>query len=189
MAQQGNRYGLKAGVSFNNMRGKADDASQADWRTTFHGGVFGRISAGEHLSVQAELLYSPKGTTVTYDGLINQKITFKLNYLELPVFAVIRIGDVVELHAGGYAAYLLTSNASRESDLGSDGDELDRDNFHGADYGLLLDVSANLGRVQLGLRHLHGLAELAASNNGRLVLGNAHNSTLQAYLAVALNNK
>lgn len=189
MAQSGNRFGLKAGASFSNLRGAGEDASDKNVRTAFHAGLFGRISAGDHLGLQAELLYSPKGTTIIYNGLLDQQITFKLDYLELPVFAVIGIGDVLELHAGAYAGYLLSSNASTEGDLGSDADELDRDNFQGADYGLLVGAGANMGHVQLGLRYLHGLAELAASDDAQFILGDARNSTLQVYLAVALNAK
>ncbi|HEY0977356.1 MAG TPA: porin family protein [Flavobacteriales bacterium] len=188
-AQSGNRFGVKAGASFSNLRGAGEDATDKDLRTAIHGGVFGRVSASDQLGIQAELLYSPKGTTIRYDGLVDQTITFKLAYLELPVFAVVGIGEVLELHAGAYAGYLLSSNASTEGDLGSDDDELDRDNFQGADYGLLLGAGANLGPAQIGLRYLHGLAELAASEGSRMVLGDARNSALQVYLAIALNAK
>lgn len=188
-AQQGNRFGLKGGVGWSNLRGEGEDVSDKDMRTAFHGGVFGRISPNDHLAVQAELLYAQKGTKVTYDGLIDQEVTFKLSYLELPVFVVIGVGEVLELHAGVYAAYLLSSKVSSEGDLGSGEDELDRDNFQGADYGLLLGTGFNLGPAQIGLRYAHGLAELAASDGAQLLLGTARNSNLQLYLAIALNGK
>ncbi len=188
-AQSGSRFGLKGGASFSNLRGEGEDASDKDMRTAFHAGVFGRLAPNEHLGLQAELLYSPKGTKVTYDGLIDQEVTFKLSYLELPVFAVIGLGSVLEVHAGAYAAYLLSSKVSSEGDLGSDEDELDRDNFQGADYGVLLGAGANMGPAQLGLRYVHGLAELAASDDAQFLLGDARNSTLQLYLAIGLNRK
>jgi hypothetical protein len=189
MAQSGNRFGIKGGVSWSNLRGEGEDASDKDLRTAFHGGVFGRLAPNDHLGVQAELLYSPKGTKVSYDGIIDQEVTFKLSYLEVPVFAVIGVGNVIEVHAGVYAAYLLSSKVRSEGDLGSDEDELDRDNFQGADYGLLIGAGANMGHAQLGVRYVHGMADLAASDDAEFLLGHARNSTVQLYLAIGLNGK
>ena len=189
IAQSGNRFGLKGGVGLSNLRGEGEDVSDKDMRTVFHGGVFGRMAPNEHFGVQAELLYSQKGTKVTYDGLIDQEVTFQLSYLEVPVFVSIGIGDVLEMHVGAYAAYLLSSNVSTEGDLGSDDEELDRDNFQGADYGLLIGAGANLGRAQLGVRYVHGMADLAASDAADLLLGDSRNSTVQLYLAFALNGE
>ncbi|MEO8732852.1 MAG: hypothetical protein ABI373_00840, partial [Flavobacteriales bacterium] len=102
---------------------------------------------------------------------------------------VIGIGHVVEVHAGAYAGYLLSSSVNGENDLGSANNVLDRADLHNEDYGLVLAISANLDRVQIGVQHLHGLAELAGSTNAQLLLGNAHNSTFQVYLAMPLNHQ
>ena len=189
MAQSGNKFGLKAGVSFSNLRGEGQDVSDKDMRTSVNAGIYGRLFADQHFGLQAELLYSGKGTTVKYNGLLPLTSEFKLSYLELPVFAVIGIGDVLEIHAGAYAAYLLSSNVITETVLGTYDADLDRDSFQGADYGLMIGAGANLGRAQLGVRYLHGMAKLAASNTANLFLGDSRNSTLQVYLAVALNRK
>lgn len=188
-AQSGNKFGLKAGVNFSNLRGEGEDVSDKDMRTSMNAGVFGRLFAEQHIGLQAELLYSGKGSTVKYSGLIPITSEFKLSYLELPAFAVIGIGDVLEIHAGAYAAFLLATNVSAESDLGNYDADVDRDNFQGADYGLLIGAGVNVGRAQLGLRYLHGMAELAASNTAQVLLGDSRNSTLQMYLSVALNSK
>ncbi len=189
LAQSGNSFGLKGGISFSNLRGEGQDVSEKNMRTSMNAGIFGRLFAEQPIGLQAELLYSGKGTTVKYSGLIPVTSEFKLNYLELPAFAVIGIGDVLELHAGAYAAFLLATNVSAESDLGSYDADVDRDNFQGADYGLLIGAGVNVGRAQLGARYLHGMAELAASNTAEVLLGNSRNSTLQLYLSLALNSK
>ena len=188
MCIRDSRFGVKGGLSWTNLRGEGEDVDDKDMRLGFHGGVFGRVSPSEHLGFQAELLYSQKGTTVIYDGLIDQEATFKLSYIELPVLVAIGIGEVIEVHAGVYAAYLVSSKVSTEGDLGSDADELDRDNFQGADYGLLLGGGVNLGPAQIGLRYVHGLAELAASDNAKYLLGDSRNSAFQLYLALGIGN-
>jgi len=185
----GNTAGIKAGLNWSNLRADGDDVGDENARIGFHGGLFGRIAPTEQLGVQAELLYSTKGTTVVYNGLIDQEVTFNLAYLEVPVFAAIRIGDVLELHGGVYAGYLLSSNVTTEGDLGSDYEELDRDNFQGADYGLLGGVAVNLGKAQIGARYTHGLADLAASDEAEFFLGDARNSVVQLYLAIGLGGK
>ncbi len=186
MAQAGNRFGLKGGVSWTNLRGESEEVSDEDMRLGFHGGIFGRVAPSEQLGVQFELLYSQKGTRFIYDGLIDQETTFKLDYIELPVFAAIGVGDMLELHAGVYAGFLVSSSATTEGDLGSDAEDLDRDNFQGMDFGLLGGVGVNLGRAQLGLRYLHGMADIAASDEAKFLLGDARNSAFQLYLAFGL---
>ena len=185
----GNAFGVKAGVSFSNLRADGEDVSDENMRTAFHAGIFGRISASEALGVQVELLYSGKGTTVVYDGLIDQETTFKLSYLEVPVFATIGLGDALEIHAGVYAAYLMSSNVTTEGDLGSGSDDIDRDNFQGADYGLLGGLGVNFGPAQVGARYVHGLAKLAATDEAEFLLGSAQNSTIQVYLAIGLQGQ
>src|SRR6187401_1266944 len=95
-AQSKNTFGLKGGVSWSNLRGEGEDVGDKNLRAAFHGGVFGQLVLNQHLGLQAELLYSPKGTVITYDGLIDQEVRFKLSYLELPVFATIGVGSVLE---------------------------------------------------------------------------------------------
>jgi hypothetical protein len=184
-----NAFGIKGGVSFSGLGADGLDVDHETMRTTLHAGVFGRVEPTTSLGLQAELLFSGKGTTVVYDGLIDQRVSVKLSYLEAPVFVVIRFGKVLEFNGGVYAAYLLSSTVSTTGDLGQSDDALDRDHFQGADYGLLIGGGANVGPVCLGIRYAYGLADLAASNTTELLLGDARNSTLQLYLAIDLKKK
>lgn len=184
---QGNTAGIKAGINWTNLRGGGEDVTDENARFGFHAGVFGRVAPSDAIGLQAELLYSTKGSTYTYDGLLlDQEVSFHLAYLELPLFVVIRLGEALELHAGGYAAYLLSSNVSTDGDLGSGTDELDHSNFNTTDVGLLGGLGVNLGPAQIGIRYLHGMGKLADSDGARLVLGDARNSAGQVYLAIGL---
>jgi Outer membrane protein beta-barrel domain len=184
-----NTFGVKGGLNWSNLLPDGEDVNEENARWGFHVGVFGRVAPSDNIGVQAELLYSTKGTTVVYDGLIDQQIDFNLAYLDLPVFLAIRLGDVLEVHAGGYAGYLLSSDVTSDGDLGSSSEELDRDNFTSIDLGLLAGVGLNLGAVQIGARYTYGLVDLADSNGAKLLLVDARNSVGQLYIAFGLGAK
>jgi opacity protein-like surface antigen len=142
------------------------------------------------VGVQAELLYSTKGSTTNYSALfdlVDQEVDFNLNYIELPILASVRLAEIVDLQLGGYAAYLLSANVSSSGDLGSGSEELDRDNFKSMDFGIAGGVAFNVGsNLQVGVRYLHGLNDIADSDASDLVLGDAKNRVAQLYLGVGL---
>lgn len=182
-----NNFGMKGGLNWSNLMPSGDEVNEENARWGFHAGVFDRVALSDGLGAQAELLFSTKGTTVVYDGLlVDPQIDFNIAYAELPLFIAIRMGDVLELHAGGYAAYLLSSDVSSNGDLGSSTDEVDRDDFNTMDYGLLAGAALNLGPAQIGARYTYGLVDLASSDGARLLLGDARNSVGQLYIAFGL---
>ena len=122
------------------------------------------------------------------DGLIDQKTKFNMNYLDLPVLAVFKLGKAVELHAGVYGAYLLNANIDSDGDLGDTFDEVDKDNFESFDYGVAGGLGFNLGAVQIGGRYNLGLNEIAKSSSAKNVFGNAKNQFAQLYIAFNLNH-
>lgn len=186
----GSTAGLKGGINFSNLRAGGAEVSDENARFGFHAGVFGRTALSEGLSLQAELLYSTRGSTVEYNGLlIDQSVTFNTSYLDLPVLLAIRLGDVLELHGGGYVGYLLGSNVSTAGDLGEASGDLERENFHTLDHGLLLGVGVNLGAAQIGARYNMGMSEVADSNGARVLLGDARNSMAQVYLAIGIGGQ
>lgn len=185
--QPASTFGVKAGVNRSTLR--VDEVDNENARYGFHLGVFGRADASDAVGLQAELLYSTKGTSVSWDGLIGQETTFNLGYLDLPVFVVFRLADALELHAGGYVGYLLASDVSTSGDLGSGTEELDTDHFHPLDFGLLGGVGINLGPAQIGARYGYGLSELAESEAAEFLLGDAKNAVGQVYIAFGLSGE
>lgn len=186
---QGPAFGIKGGLNMSNLySSKADDQNT---RLGFNLGVFGRTMPEDPIGLQVELLYTTKGAHTTYHGffgLVDQDVDFNLNYLELPVLVSFRLGSVLELQAGGYAAYLLSSKVSTSGDLGSDSDNLDRDNFNSMDFGVAGGVALNLGTAQVGVRYDLGLGEIASSDGAQSVLGDAKNACAQVYLAIGLGH-
>lgn len=182
----GSTAGFKGGLNYSNLLNEGAEVDDKNARLGFHAGVFGRVAPSDAIGVQAELLYTTKGTTVTWDGLIDQEFHLNLAYVEVPLFVVLRLGEAIELHAGGYGGYLLNSNVKTDGDLGDASDDLDRDNFNGLDYGVLGGLGFNLGAAQIGARYNYGLAKIASSDGAEFLLGDARNSVAQLYLAIGL---
>lgn len=185
---QGPAFGVKGGLNLSTLA--VDEATDENARLGFNAGVFARTMPSSPFGLQIELLYSTRGSKTHYSalgGLVDQDVDFNLNYLELPLLASFRIGEIVDLQLGGYGAYLLSANVSTSGDLGADQEELDRDEFRSMDFGIAGGVGFNLGpTAQLGVRYLHGLSNVAESKGAELFLGDAKNRTAQVYLAFGI---
>lgn len=182
------RAGIKGGLNLSNLI--TDEVTDRDARVGFHAGVYGQLFVTEGFAVQPELNFSTKGNRVTSNfGIIDQETKFNLSYLDIPILAVFKLGNVAEIHAGPYWAYLVGASIDTDGDLGDDFVELDRKNFDNWDYGLVGGIGFNLGDVQLGARYNYGLNEIARSDGAKNLLGNARNSVGQVYLAFNMAGK
>lgn len=180
------KAGIKGGLNLSNFT-SGDQISDKHSRFGFHAGVFGQLFVNEGFAIQPELNYSTKGNEVTTNvGIIDAETKFNISYIDMPVLAVFKLGEVVEIHAGPYWAYLLSANIDTDGDLGDDFVQLDRKNFDNWDYGLAGGIGFNLGNVQLGARYNYGLNEIAKSDGAKRILGGAKNSVGQVYLAFNL---
>jgi len=179
-------FGIKAGMNISNLY--LDDIHDENARIGFSGGFYGQILSTDVFALQPELLYSTKGTQANYEGaIIDQEVRFNLNYLDLPVLAVFKLGPSAEIHAGAYASYLLNANIEYTGDVANGVDELDRDHFKSYDYGLVGGFGLNFGPAQVGARYNLGLVKLADSDAARNQLGDSKNSVGTIYLALNLN--
>lgn len=186
LAQWNTRAGIKGGLNASNLYVENVDDENA--RIGFHAGLYGQIVTSEFIALQAELLYSTKGSEDYYnDGLFNQKVKYNLNYIDLPLLLVFKLGEVVELHAGGYASYLLGANISYEGDFANGEDEVDRDHLKSHDLGFSGGVGVNFGAIQVGARYNYGLVQLADSDASRALIGDSKNSCAQLFIALNFN--
>lgn len=179
------RAGVKAGLNVSNLY--IDDLDDENARYGFNVGLFGQVLASETFAIQPELLYSTKGSKAFYEGIVDQSVKYNLNYLDLPVLAVFKLGEAAEIHVGPYASYLLNANISYEGDIASGDDEIDKDNLKSFDYGLVGGFGLNFGAVQVGARYNYGLSKIAKSDAAEIVLGDSKNSVAQLYLSLNLN--
>jgi hypothetical protein len=179
-------FGVKGGVNWSNLWVK--EVNQQNARFGFHVGLFGRFASQHALGFQIEALYDQKGNSVHKSyGTVDQQITYKFDYVTVPLLVVIPVGDVLELQGGGYLGYMVLSKVTSSGDAGFVSNDPKDSKFNGFDYGLVGGLGLNLGEMaQLGVRYEHGLNEIAHNDVSRYVLGNSKNSTLQAYVAIAL---
>lgn len=188
---QGPAFGVKGGLNLSTLA--VDNANDESTRLGFNAGVFARTMPSSPFGLQIELLYSTRGSHTTYTGffdLLDQEVDFNLNYLELPVLASFRVGDIVDLQLGAYGAYLLSANVSTTGDFGDGSKELDRDNFRSMDFGIAGGVGFNLGpNAQVGVRYLHGLSNVEDGGAAEVFLGDAKNRTAQVYVGFGIGGE
>jgi hypothetical protein len=180
------RAGIKGGLNFSNLT--TEEVHDKDVRTGFHVGVYGQLFSSEGFAIQPEVNYSTRGNRVTTEfGVIDQETEFNLNYIDVPVLAVFKLGRAVEIHVGPYWSYLVGASIDNEGDVFNDFDQLDRDNFTTWDYGLAGGIGFNLSNVQIGARYNYGLKEIARSQGAKALLGSdTKNSLGQVYVALNL---
>jgi hypothetical protein len=186
-AQSTPTYGFKGGLNVSNFY--VEDIDDKNARLGFHAGLYGQLFSTGFFALQPEINFSTRGNEVISDGVFDQKTRFNLNYIDVPVLAVFKLGDKLEFHAGVYGAYLVGAGIKSEGDLGDWFDELDRDNFESFDYGLSGGIGLNFGALQVGARYNLGLAQIAKTDQARVVLGDSKNSLGQLYVAFRLNKQ
>jgi hypothetical protein len=180
------RAGVKGGLNVSNLY--VDDVDDENARFGFNLGFYGQILSSDVFAIQPELLFSTKGSKIEYGGsFFDQTVKYNLNYLDLPVLAVFKLGESAEIHVGPYVSYLLGANISHDGDLGNGTDEIDRDHLKSFDYGLSGGFGLNFGSMQVGARYNYGLAKLADSDAAELLIGDSKNSVAQLYIALNLN--
>jgi hypothetical protein len=179
------KIGVKGGVNFSNLN--TDNVADEHTKVGFNLGLFAKLPVSETFAIQPEILYSNKGSKLKYDNFVQGEgeYRFNLNYLELPVLAVVNIGPYFNIHAGPYVAFLSSSNIK---DMNDDGTiqgikDVDVKNFNRFDYGLAAGIGADLNGFMVGARYNYGLNEVGKSGSltGQLT-NNAKNSVASIYI-------
>jgi hypothetical protein len=177
--------GIKGGLTLSNLYIDRDELDDENARMGFHAGFFSQVMFGETFGLQPEFLYTTKGTEANYQGMFDQTVNFNINYIDIPLFVVLRPVELLEIYAGPYIGFMLNSNIKYSGAI--DGtDELDRDHFNTVDYGVAGGVALNFGSVQAGARYYIGLQELADSDASNMLLGDSKHSYGQLYIALKL---
>lgn len=181
-------FGLKGGVNWSTLYVK--EAKDVNTRLGGHFGLFGRVAPTSGLGIQVELLYDQRGATFTRTmDSVDQETTYKFDYITLPVLVVIPLGEVFEIHGGGYGAAMIVSERKLEGDVANQTNDIGDGKFTPFDFGLIGGIGVNLERVQIGARYNHGLMAVANSDISRLVLDDSKNASFQLYLALALGKR
>lgn len=185
------RFGIKGGANLSNLYTK--DVDDNNMLTGFNAGVFAKLPVTSTFAIQPELYYTTKGAESTYNNTFVQGTArFNLNYIELPVLAVVNVSKYFNVHAGPYAAFLLNGSATNKSNvtLFNFENNINTDDFNKFDFGLALGLGVDLGALGFGLRYNYGLTTVGKE---RTFLGTNYtfpdgkNSVLSLYASFALN--
>lgn len=183
--------GFKLGVNFSTLDG--DGFDDADTRTAFTGGGFFRFGITPMLSVQPELMYSPKGAEFT-ETLNGSEVTtaIELDYIEVPLLlrADVATGSMLAPYIYGGPALAFEASCSltgevegTEVDVDCDdtGEDLERKSFDaGAMVGGGLSFPAGPGSILIEGRYNWGLINLDDSD-GEGDVKNRAGSVLAGY--------
>jgi hypothetical protein len=179
------KFGIKGGLNLTSLY--VDNVSSEHMKAGFNAGIFAKLPITNGFSIQPELLYSVKGARDTYNNIVegSGEYQFNLGYVELPLLAVVNLSRNFNIHAGGYAAYLVSANVK---DVNSDGSvngatDLNADNFKRWDFGLAGGAAFDIENFTLGARYNYGLTNIGKSGtlSGDLT-ENSKNAGLSIYV-------
>jgi Outer membrane protein beta-barrel domain len=181
------KFGIRAGVNLTNLY--VDDVDDENMKVGLNAGVYAKLPVTKGISIQPELNYSSKGAKLTYNNILQGKgeYRYNLNYIELPVLAVFNVGKNFNLHAGGYAAYLVDANIK---DLNDDGTvqgiaDFNTDNFNRFDYGVVGGLGFDIQNVTLGARYNYGLNEIGEKGLSGQLTKNSKNAGFNFFIGLA----
>lgn len=178
------KFGIKGGLNLSNLY--VNDVKDENMKVGFNAGIFAKIPVTKGFSIQPELLYTQKGSKLTYDNVFGSgEYRYNLNYVELPLAAVFNIAKNFNLHVGGYASYLVSANIKQLKDNGDINTiaDLKADDFHRFDYGLLGGLGVDVQNFTIGARYNYGLHEVGKSGNlSGNVTSNSKNSVVNLFI-------
>lgn len=188
-------FGIKGGVNIANLstdEGMGDENT----RTGFHVGIFYDIPLSATLSFRPEVLYSTKGSELTYDqdflgiDITSGESSFNLNYIDVPLYLVFKPTPAFNIFVGPYASYLVNADIETDTELLgfldiSEGEELDRDHFNSMDFGVSAGIGFVFGNVSLGANYAMGLTQVAREDDvSEALLEDAKNRVIQVSLGL-----
>jgi len=183
-------FGVKGGFNMSNLYGSGDDVDDNNVLYGFNAGVYATLPISDFIAIQPEILFTTKGAKLEYNNaLVSGDAKFKLNYIEVPLLVRVNITKNFNVHAGGYASYLVSSKVKGDGDISFD-EDVDTDDLNKFDAGIAAGVGVDFSPLSIGLRYNYGLTTVGKE---RTVAGttytfpDAKNSNLTLYLSYKLN--
>jgi hypothetical protein len=188
----GFQFGVKGGVNFSTLY--TSDAENSKMLAGFNVGIFSKLPVSGNFAFQPEFYFTTKGSDVTYNNaFVNGTARFKLDYLELPLLFVVNITDNFNIHAGPYAAYLLSGKVTNESNvtLFDFEDNIDVRDYNRFDAGLIAGVALDFKSVSFGARYSYGFVTVGKEKTfmgTTYTFPDANNGVINIYMAVPLHS-
>ncbi|MFV8326488.1 porin family protein [Flavobacterium sp. ZS1P14] len=183
--ESGTKFGIKGGVNFSNLY--TDNVDDNNVLTGFNVGLYAKVPLANNISLQPEIAYTGKGAELVYNNaLVSGTAQFKLDYIEVPLLLVVNVTKNFNIHAGPYAAYLISGKTTDKSDNGNYNfeDNINTDDFNRFDAGLAGGVGLDFEPVSFGVRYNYGLTKIGKDNSSNgFTSPDAKNSVLSFYAA------
>ena len=187
----GQYLGIKGGLNLSDFNIDKDKLNDEKLRTGYHFGAFLQLPLSDGFAIQPEVLYSTKGTLANYQNDetgIGGEINFKVDYIDVPVLGVFKLGDLAEIHLGPYFGFTSKTRIEKTGLFGENEPEFDKDFVKSLDYGLVAGVGLNFGFMNFGARYNYGLQKIENSEVADIFIGNATNRNFQIYGAIRIGN-
>lgn len=175
-------FGVKGGLNMSNLY--TDDADDENVLFGFNAGVYATLPVSDFIAIQPELLFTTRGSKLEYNNALAQgNVKLKLNYIELPLLVRVNITKNFNIHAGGYASYMVSAKSTGDGDFEFE-DQYDTDDFNKFDAGLAAGIGVDFNPISVGLRYNYGLTTIQKDGDDSSDL---KNSNLSLYLSYKLN--
>lgn len=163
-------FGVRGGLNYATADVKGEDFPHSvGYRTGFHVGILGNVDIAKNFALQTNLLYSQKGFTEG-DG----DVALKVDYIEIPVMAVIKFPAKISPHI--YVGVVLGLESGCKASVGDikdvKCDEADPDSprTKGADSGLMFGGGVTFemgsGGILLDAIYNYGLTDISEPGGG-----------------------
>ena len=181
-------FGVKGGFNMSNLY--SIDANDDNVLYGFNAGVYATLPVSDFIAIQPEILFTTKGAELDYNNAFaTGNAKFRLNYIEVPLLVRVNITKNFNVHAGGYASYLVSSKVTGDGDINFD-QEINTDDLNKFDAGLSAGVGVDFNPVSIGLRYNYGLTTVGKERTlagTTYTFPDAKNSNLTLYLSYKLN--
>ena len=187
----GNGLGIKGGLNYAGFSGNG--FGKGKMLLGYHAGLFIRLTLSEHFAFQPELLYSVKGSELTFNQLyVYGTGKFKLTYFDLPLILVYSPIEKFNVHGGMYFSSLSKVKIQNVTSSGSDFDfsaNLNMDDFNRIDYGILVGAGIDLVHLSFGIRYNYGVVPVGKKYDfsGNIKrFPDAQNAVVQVYVGLRI---
>jgi hypothetical protein len=194
--EQVNSIGLTGGFNVGYLTGEDADLGDGETgaRLGFNAGLYGEFALHPIITLQPEVLFTQKGETIDFEGLVDASVDIELSYVEIPVLAnvywPVESATRPYVYAGPFVGFNLDANTDNLLDLGignfTSETDLEKD-ANTVESGVV--VGAGLARIMennslsFDIRWTQGLTKVFDNDS----FDEAYTGTLAAQVGIGFN--
>lgn len=185
----GVKAGVKGGVNFSNLTSDDNDSNKVLTGVNF--GLFAKLPITNSFAIQPEIYFITKGSELTYHTVfVDGTGKFELNYIEVPLLAVINLTNNFNFQVGPYASYLVSSKVKNVTNVNFNfEDNIDSGDFNKFDTGVIAGFGFDGKSLGFGVRYNLGLITVGKEKNyngTKYTFPNSKNGVINLYLSYSI---